>query len=67
MTKKFQISVADAEAELDALLDRAEAGETIIITRDGQPVASLSPLPAKKPCVYPDRGFGISDDLAPEA
>lgn len=29
---------------LDEMLDRVEAGETVRITRDGQPVAELRPL-----------------------
>jgi antitoxin (DNA-binding transcriptional repressor) of toxin-antitoxin stability system len=44
MTEKkaeFQISIADAEADFDAVLARVEAGETIILTRDGQPVVCL--------------------------
>jgi prevent-host-death family protein len=65
MTEKkaeFQISIADAEADFDAVLARVEAGETIILTRDGQPVVCITPPP-----VYSDRGFGILDDPASEA
>jgi antitoxin (DNA-binding transcriptional repressor) of toxin-antitoxin stability system len=49
------ISVADAKAHLSELLTKVEAGEEIIITRRGQPVARLervtrpkrpSPLPS---------------------
>ena len=63
MTKTLsEISIEVAEAELDTIIDRVEAGETIVITRDGQPVASIRPL-----SIYPDRGFGVPDDQAPEA
>jgi antitoxin (DNA-binding transcriptional repressor) of toxin-antitoxin stability system len=51
-----EISDAGAEMEFEALVARAAAGETIIITRDGRPVARLYALP-----IYPDRGFGALD------
>jgi prevent-host-death family protein len=41
-----QHSVADAETQLDALIDRALAGEGIVITRHGQPIAELKPVEA---------------------
>jgi len=41
------VSLAEAKARLSALVDKAEAGEEIVITRHGKPVAQLSP--AKKP------------------
>jgi prevent-host-death family protein len=37
------ISVAEARARLSELLDAAEAGETVVITRRGEPVAELRP------------------------
>ena len=40
------ISLADAKARLSELIDRAEAGEEICITRRGKPVARL--LPARR-------------------
>jgi prevent-host-death family protein len=39
-------SVADAKAGLPALINRAMAGETVIITRHGKPVAEIRPAPA---------------------
>ena len=36
-----QIGVSDARNRLGALLDRAEGGEEIVITRRGRPVARL--------------------------
>lgn len=38
------VSLAEAKAKLSALVDAAEAGETIIITRHGHRVAKLSPV-----------------------
>ncbi|MBI5816271.1 MAG: type II toxin-antitoxin system prevent-host-death family antitoxin [Nitrospinae bacterium] len=45
------ISVAKAKAGLSGLLERAESGEEVVITRHGKPVARLSAVeaPKKKP------------------
>ena len=37
-------SIAAAQAQLPRLIDEATAGETITITRDGEPVAELRPM-----------------------
>lgn len=37
------VSVADAKAHLSELIDRAEAGERLVITRRGKPVAEIAP------------------------
>ena len=42
------VSIADAKAHLSELVDRAEAGETVRITRRGKPVARIAPLKPKK-------------------
>lgn len=36
-------SVAEANADLDALVAAAERGEEVVITRDGAPVVRLTP------------------------
>ena len=62
-----EISIAKAKAEFAALVSRAEAGEQIIVTRNGRPVACLGPLPKKKPIVFGDLahlGPLVSDDPA---
>jgi prevent-host-death family protein len=38
------VSAAEAKATLSELLRRAEAGEEILVSRNGQPVARLSPV-----------------------
>jgi prevent-host-death family protein len=38
------VTAADAKAGLSDLLRRAEAGEEIIVTRNGDPVAKLGPI-----------------------
>lgn len=37
------VSVAEAKAHLSELLNQVEAGEEIVITRRGQPIARLAP------------------------
>jgi prevent-host-death family protein len=60
-----EVSIAQAKAGFAALVARAEAGEQIIVTRNGRPVACLGPLPAKKPVTYGDlRGLWVADDLS---
>jgi len=49
-----EVSIAKAKAGFAALVARAEAGEQIVVTRNGRPVACLGPLPAKKRVVYGD-------------
>lgn len=46
MTK---VSVAEAKASLSALVNRAEAGETVEILRHGKPAARLVPINALEP------------------
>jgi prevent-host-death family protein len=39
-------SVGEAKAHLSSLIDRAMAGETVVITRHGRPVVTLRPVAA---------------------
>ena len=62
------INVAEAKAKLSQLLDRASAGEEIVITRAGKPVARLVALDvveSRKPGAW--RGWEASAEalLAP--
>jgi prevent-host-death family protein len=41
-----QVSAAEAKDQLAALLSRAEAGETVTVTRYGKAVAIIAPVPA---------------------
>lgn len=38
------IGLAEAKARLSEIVDRVEAGETVVIARNGHPVAELRPL-----------------------
>jgi len=42
------VSIADAKAHLSELIERAEAGDEICITRRGKPVAKLTAAKAKR-------------------
>jgi prevent-host-death family protein len=43
----MRISIDEAEARLDELVDRAEAGEEVILTRDGLAIVKLVPKEAR--------------------
>jgi prevent-host-death family protein len=45
----MEISVTEAKAQLTDLVRRAEAGEEVLLTRRGRPVARLSPLETRRP------------------
>ena len=45
------INIAEAKAKLSELLDRALAGEEIVIARAGKPLARLTPVEEMKPRV----------------
>jgi prevent-host-death family protein len=58
------VSVAQAKSRFAALVSRAEAGETIVVTRSGRAVACLGPLPRRQPINYGELGgLFLSDDL----
>lgn len=44
-----QINIAEAKAKLSELLDRALAGEEIVIARSGKPLARLVPVNPMEP------------------
>ncbi|ESR26746.1 type II toxin-antitoxin system Phd/YefM family antitoxin [Lutibaculum baratangense] len=46
----MRVSISEAEATLAELIRRAEAGEEVVLTRDGKPAVRLVPENAK-----PDR------------
>jgi prevent-host-death family protein len=58
------VNIAEAKARLSALVDRAAAGEEIILSRAGRPVARLMPLAEQAPR-QPGvrRHWQIPDDL----
>jgi prevent-host-death family protein len=53
----IQVNVLEAKTQLSRLLDRAEAGEDIIIARAGHPVARLVPVATRQPTA--PRALGV--------
>lgn len=43
-----EMSIREANQNFSKVIAEAEAGETIIITRNGRPVAKISPQPADR-------------------
>ena len=54
-----QVNVHEAKSQLSMLLARMEAGEEVVIARNGVPVARLAPVPAEVGKPEPDRWKGI--------
>ncbi len=44
----MDISIADAKNRLTQLIRAVEQGESVVITRNGKPVAQLAPPPPKR-------------------
>ncbi|HYP99967.1 MAG TPA: type II toxin-antitoxin system Phd/YefM family antitoxin [Polyangiaceae bacterium] len=44
-----QVNIHEAKTQFSQLVDRAHAGEEIIVAKDGEPWARLVPLAAKRP------------------
>jgi prevent-host-death family protein len=44
----MDISIAEAKNRLSQLVRAAEGGESVVITRNGRPVAQLMPAPARR-------------------
>ena len=42
------MSLADVKAQLSAVVERVEAGETVCITKRGKPVAQISPIVSQR-------------------
>ena len=62
----MQIAIADAKARFADLIRRAEAGESIVLTRHGKPVARLTgaPRPQDLPLFGALKGrISIADDF----
>ena len=56
------VSLAENEKNLSNLLDQALAGEEVIVTRNGEPVAQLVLLAKHKKWVGMDQGKGFVPD-----
>ena len=52
---KQTIGLAEAKAKLSELVDRVEAGQTVVISRNGSPVAELRPIVRLSPAEIVER------------
>jgi prevent-host-death family protein len=62
----MQINIYAAKTQLSRLVDQVNAGEEVVITRHGRPVARLVPAAAAKPRVpglLEGKGYWIADDF----
>ena len=58
------VSLHEAKTHLSRLLRQIDAGEDVIITRSGQPVARLVPIEDARPVFGVDEGrFVVPDDF----
>lgn len=57
----IQVNIAEAKAKLSELVARAEAGEEVVLARNGEPVVTLTPK--KKVQQTGRRQLGIWDHL----
>lgn len=55
-----KINLYDAKTNLSNLVDRAAAGEEVVIVKNGVPLARLGPLPKQKQSRHPAKALGIS-------
>lgn len=67
MTRNKQVNLYEAKTHLSQLVKEAGAGATIVIAKDGAPVAQLVPLssgvkPVRKPGKWAGKGW-IADDF----
>jgi prevent-host-death family protein len=61
----MDMSITEAKAKLAELVSRAEAGEEVFLTRDGMPVARISPV-ATRHRKTPDELDAIIRDIQAE-
>jgi prevent-host-death family protein len=66
MGSAMDVSVYAAKTHLSRLIDRANAGEEVVITRHGRPVARLVPAQAvkpRRPGLLEGQGYWIAEDF----
>ena len=54
-----KVNIHEAKTHLSRLLERAHAGEEIIIAKSGEPYARLMPLPGRQPRREPGTLAGL--------
>ena len=61
-----QVTLAEAKAKLSALLDRVEAGETVVITRRHRVVAELRPAGPRRRVTRRPAGLARGQFVVPD-
>lgn len=62
----MEINVYAAKTHLSRLIDQVNAGEEVVITRHGRPVARLVPIEAgkpRRPGLLEGQGFWMAEDF----
>jgi prevent-host-death family protein len=62
----MEINIYAAKTQLSRLIDQVNAGEEVVITRHGRPVARLVPIKAAKPRtpgLLEGQGYWIAEDF----
>ncbi len=61
------MNIAEAKAKLSELIARAEAGERVIVARDGEPAVVLTPVTSKDAAIGAGahRAIGFLSHLGP--
>ena len=57
------VSIADAKAQLSALVEEAHAGEEVCITRHGKPMARLVPIERKRKPIDVEALRALTDSM----
>ena len=57
------ITAFEAKTRLGRLLDRVQAGEELLITRHGRPVAKLAPVPQDESADNVDRALAMFREI----
>ncbi|MFZ4380823.1 MAG: type II toxin-antitoxin system Phd/YefM family antitoxin [Sandarakinorhabdus sp.] len=60
------ITLAEAQSQFAALITRAQAGETIAITRDGETIATLAPPQSPRQPVDLQRLQAFTSQMRPQ-
>jgi antitoxin (DNA-binding transcriptional repressor) of toxin-antitoxin stability system len=55
----MQVTVAEAKTQLSSLLDAVEAGQAVVITRRGKPIAELPQLAALRASLPAQPASGV--------
>jgi prevent-host-death family protein len=61
-----QVTISDAAQRLSELVNESQAGQEVILMRDGEPVARIVPFQVSRPKPQRDSGKDFIDYIAPD-